>query len=125
MGFAFAYLLDYLDDTIKTPHDVEKFVGMRVIGTVPLLSRGEEKLLHRIALKSPISEMMNTLSMIIQSWMLKMKGQSLLIVSSKPSEGKSTFITNLAVAMCRGGEKVVLIDSDMRKAQSSSFLWCG
>ena len=121
VGFAFAYLLDYLDDTIKTPHDVEKFVGMRVIGTVPLLSRGEEKLLHRIALKSPISEMMNTLSMIIQSWMLKMKGQSLLIVSSKPSEGKSTFITNLAVAMCRGGEKVVLIDSDMRKPSLHRF----
>ena len=121
VGFAFAYLLDYLDDTIKTPHDVEKFVGMRVIGTVPLLSRGEEKLLHRIALKSPISEMMNTLSMIIQSWMLKIKGQSLLIVSSKPSEGKSTFITNLAVAMCRGGEKVVLIDSDMRKPSLHRF----
>lgn len=121
VGFAFAYLLDYLDDTIKTPHDVEKFVGMRVIGTVPLLSRGEEKLLHRIALKSPISEMMNTLSMIIQSWMLKMKGQSLLIVSSKPSEGKSTFITNLAIAMCRGGEKVVLIDSDMRKPSLHRF----
>lgn len=121
IGFAFAYLLDYMDDTIRTPHDVEKFVGMRVIGTVPLLSRGEEKLLHRIALKSPISEMMNTLSMIIQSWMLKMKGQSLLIVSSKPSEGKSTFITNLAVAMCRGGEKVVLIDSDMRKPSLHRF----
>ena len=121
IGFGFAYLLDYMDDTIRTPHDVEKFVGMRVIGTVPLLSRGEEKLLHRIALKSPISEMMNTLSMIIQSWMLKMKGQSLLIVSSKPSEGKSTFITNLAVAMCRGGEKVVLIDSDMRKPSLHRF----
>ena len=121
IGCGFAYLLDYMDDTIRTPHDVEKFVGMRVIGTVPLLSRGEEKLLHRIALKSPISEMMNTLSMIIQSWMLKMKGQSLLIVSSKPSEGKSTFITNLAVAMCRGGEKVVLIDSDMRKPSLHRF----
>jgi capsular exopolysaccharide synthesis family protein len=121
IGFGFAYLLDYMDDTIRTPHDVEKFVGMRVIGTVPLLSRGEEKLLHRIALKSPISEMMNTLSMIIQSWMLKMKGQSLLIVSSKPSEGKSTFITNLSVAMCRGGEKVVLIDSDMRKPSLHRF----
>jgi len=121
IGFGFAYLLDYMDDTIRTPHDVEKFVGMRVIGTVPMLSKGEEKLLHRIALKSPISEMMNTLSMIIQSWMLKMKGQALLIVSSKPGEGKSTFITNLAVALCRGGEKVVLIDSDMRKPSLHRF----
>ena len=75
MALALLTLLDYMDDTIRTPHDVEKFVGMRVIGTVPMLSRGEEKLLHRIALKSPISEMMNTLSMIIQSWMLKMKGR--------------------------------------------------
>jgi capsular exopolysaccharide synthesis family protein len=50
-----------------------------------------------------------------------MKGQSLLIVSSKPSEGKSTFVTNLAVAMCRGGEKVVLIDSDMRKPSLHRF----
>ncbi|MBF0196706.1 MAG: polysaccharide biosynthesis tyrosine autokinase [Planctomycetes bacterium] len=121
LGLGFAYILDYMDDTIRTPHDVEKFVGLRVIGTVPLLSKGEEKLLHRIALKSPISEMMNTLSMIIQSWMLKMKGQALLIVSSKPGEGKSTFITNLAVALCRGGEKVVLIDSDMRKPSLHRF----
>lgn len=121
IGFAFAYLIDFFDNTIRTPHDVEKFVGMRVIGTVPLLRKGEEKLLHRIALKSPISEMMNRLAMIIQSWMLKMKGQSLMIVSSKPSEGKSTFITNLAVAMCRGGEKVVLIDSDMRKPSLHRF----
>lgn len=121
IGLGFAYILEYLDDTIRTAHDVEKFVGLRVIGTVPLLSKGEEKLLHRIALKSPISEMMNTLSMIIQSWMLKMKGQVLLIVSSKPGEGKSTFITNLAVALCRGGEKVVLIDSDLRKPSLHRF----
>ena len=121
LGLGFAYVLDYMDDSIRTPHDVEKFVGLRVIGTVPLLSKGEEKLLHRIALKSPISEMMNTLSMIIQSWMLKMKGQALLIVSSKPGEGKSTFITNLSVALCRGGEKVVLIDSDMRKPSLHRF----
>ena len=121
IGLGFAYILEYLDDTIRTPHDVEKFVGLRVIGTVPLLSKGEEKLLHRIALKSPISEMMNTLSMIIQSWLLKMQGQALLIVSSKPSEGKSTFITNLSVALCRGGEKVVLIDSDLRKPSLHRF----
>ena len=121
IGLGFAYILEYLDDTIRTPHDVEKFVGLRVIGTVPMLSKGEEKLLHRIALKSPISEMMNTLSMIIQSWLLKMQGQALLIVSSKPSEGKSTFITNLSVALCRGGEKVVLIDSDLRKPSLHRF----
>lgn len=121
LGMAFAYILEYMDDTIRTAHDVEKFVGLRVIGTVPMLGKGEEKLLHRIALKSPISEMMNTLSMILQSWMLKMKGQAMLIVSSKPGEGKSTFITNLAVALCRGGEKVVLIDSDLRKPSLHRF----
>ncbi len=121
IGLVFAYVLEYLDDTIRTAHDVEKFIGLRVIGTVPMLGKGEEKLLHRIALKSPISEMMNTLSMILQSWLLKMKGQVLLIVSSKPGEGKSTFITNLAVALCRGGEKVVLIDSDLRKPSLHRF----
>ena len=52
------------------------------------------------------------------------EGQALLIVSSKPGEGKSTFITNLAVALCRGGEKVVLIDSDMRKAKFAQIFWC-
>ncbi|MBF0243723.1 MAG: polysaccharide biosynthesis tyrosine autokinase [Planctomycetes bacterium] len=121
VGLAFAYLLDYMDDTIRTPHDVEKYVGQRVIGTVPLLGKGEEKLLHRVALKSPISEMMNRLAMVLQSWMLRMKGQVLLIASSKPGEGKSTFVTNLAVALCRGGEKVVLIDGDLRKPSLHRF----
>lgn len=121
IGWAFIYLLENMDDTIRTAHDVEKYVGLRVIGTVPMLSKGEEKLLHRIALKSPISEMMNTLSMIIQSWMLRMKGQAILIVSSKPGEGKSTFVSNLSVALCRGGEKVVLIDGDLRKPSLHRF----
>ena len=67
--------------------------------------------------KSPISEIFRTLRTNIQFMSTNKKLQTLLITSTFPSEGKSWVASNLAVTFAQAGNKVILIDADMRKGR--------
>lgn len=67
--------------------------------------------------KSPVSEVFRTLRTNIQFMSTNKKLQTLLITSTFPSEGKSWVASNLAVTFAQAGNKVILIDADMRKGR--------
>lgn len=71
--------------------------------------------------KSPISEMFRTLRTNIQFMSTNKKMKTLLITSTVPGEGKSWVASNLAVTFAQAGNKVVLIDADMRKGRQYSI----
>lgn len=75
----------------------------------------KRKLITALDPKSPISEQYRTIRTNIQFSAVDREIKSIMVTSSGPSEGKSTTVSNLAVAFAQQGKNVLLIDADLRK----------
>lgn len=113
IGMLLVFLIEYMDNTIRTASDVDKYLGFSVIGTVPK-SKNKELIIYN-NLKSPVSEAYRTLRTNIQFSSIDKIIKTMVITSSGPGEGKSTIISNLAISMALTEKKVLLIDADLRK----------
>lgn len=113
-----ALLIEYLDDTVKTPDDVSRVSGLSTLGAIARLRDAGPDNRHLIAwlkTKAPESEAYRTLRTNIQFSSVDKPIRTLLVTSSSPSEGKSTTAANLAVVMAQTGQRVVLVDTDLRR----------
>lgn len=113
-----AYLLEYLDDTIKTPDDVEE------VGKLPTLSgiaeykpeHGQPYQLVTIKQpRSPISEAFRSLRTAVLFTNVDKQIRTLLVTSPGPAEGKSITAANLGVVMAQAGHRVLIVDADLRR----------
>jgi capsular exopolysaccharide synthesis family protein len=118
LSILLAFLYEYLDATFKSVEDVEKRLGMTVLGVLPLLKEAsDDKLLKRHFIdnaKSNYSESIRTIRTGVMLSGLDNPHKIILVTSSVPSEGKSSLSCNLAMAVGHM-EKVLLIDADMRR----------
>ena len=106
LGVGLVLGLDFLDQTLRTPEQVERYLGLEVLAALPTLTDDNNRALR---------ESFQTLRTAL---MLAARGpgcQVLLVTSSVPSEGKTTASFNLAKILAAGGAKVLLIDGDLRK----------
>jgi non-specific protein-tyrosine kinase len=117
LGVGAAFLLEYLDDTLKTPEEVAKVTGLTTVGTIVRISGNSpsERLVTVRHPKSPISEAYRAMRTNLQFSSLDRSVRSLVVTSPNPMEGKSTTIANLGVVMAQAGKSVVLVDSDLRR----------
>ena len=83
--------------------------------------RSKKELIAQKDPKSPVSEVFRTLRTNIQFMSTNKKLRTLLVTSTFPSEGKSWVASNLAVTFAQAGNKVILIDADMRKGRQYSI----
>jgi polysaccharide biosynthesis transport protein len=114
LGVAFAYTVEYLDDTVKIPDDVTRRLKLPLLGLVPAVSGGKVPVLTQ-PVPHDFGEAFRSLrtSLVFTSGT---EGKRLIAVtSSQPLEGKTTTACNLAVALALGGSRVMLIDADMRR----------
>lgn len=112
-----AFLLDYLDDTIKTPEDVQVTTHLATLGAIARIE-GEkvaDKLVTISHPKSPNAEAYRILRTNLLFSAVDNPPRTLLVTSSSPTEGKSTTLANLGVVMAQQGQRVVLVDSDLRR----------
>lgn len=121
-GFGIALLVEYLDDSLRSPEQVSKLLGAPVMGVVAQISgigknaqSRDGSLLAVEQPRSPIVEAFRTLRTNIQFAGVDLPVRSLLITSASPTEGKSTISSNLAVVMAQAGLRVVLVDGDLRR----------
>ncbi|OHB70371.1 MAG: hypothetical protein A2W23_03500 [Planctomycetes bacterium RBG_16_43_13] len=121
IGIGSAYMLEYMNTSIRTEHDVRRYVNLPMMGMILKIKEPEQRLLMNIAPKSPLSEVFNTIGTLIETHAAEKQGKIFMIASSKAEEGKSTITSNIAVAMARGGAKVLLVDCDLRKAVLHKF----
>jgi non-specific protein-tyrosine kinase len=119
-----AYLLEYLDDTIKESDDVVRALELPAIGAIGHIAGGDaaEKLIALWEPRSPVVDAFRVLSMNIRYASVDVPVRTLLLTSPSPGEGKSTVLANLAVVMAQAGLRVILVDSDLRRpAQHTLF----
>jgi polysaccharide biosynthesis transport protein len=124
LGIGLAYGFDYIDDSFKTPEDVESSIGISVIGVIPKpASEGtiDDELLNA---RSGVSEAIRSLRTGLQFATSDGLPKSLLITSSKPSEGKTTSSIALARSLASIGLNVLLIDGDLRNASVHRRIRC-
>jgi len=115
LALGVAFLIEYLDDTIKTPEDVSRTLGLGVLGTIGQLKKGKGELVLVDEPLSPISEAFRSLRTNIRFSSVDRPLRTILVTSPSPTEGKSITVANLAVAMSQAGLKVAAVDGDLRR----------
>ncbi len=108
-----AALVEYRDDTIKSPDDLER-LGLASLGVVGVLAPGKDRVLPAGHLPPPAAEAYRKIRTGIDLWGLQ-PPLRLLVTSAGQGEGKSTTAANLAVAFGQAGKRVILLDADLRR----------
>jgi capsular exopolysaccharide synthesis family protein len=110
------FLIEYIDDTIKTSEDITLTQQLPVIGIIGRIEgKGySEKLITAQKPLSPVVESFRALQINLQSYSEYSPLKVIMFSSAKPKAGKSVTIANLAVAMAYSGMDVVLVDADLR-----------
>lgn len=137
-GVGVAFLLNYLDNTIRTPEDVAAVLQLPSLGVVPSFesvppppgggappSSSRELVPHAAGSELPIVFLHSPKSLAAEAYrtirtgiLLSQAGEpprTILVTSAQSSEGKTTSTVNLAVSLASSGGRVVLIDADLRR----------
>jgi capsular exopolysaccharide synthesis family protein len=107
-------VIDYLDDTIKTPEDITRRLKLRFLGMVPIVP-GERHPLISGPVPHDFGEAYRSIRTAIAGTLTGPGARVIAVASSQPLEGKTTTAVNLAMALAVGGARVLLIDADMRR----------
>ncbi len=113
-----AFLLEYLDDTIKSPDDVAGVVELPILAGIPTSKEGEGPdgaLASLNQPRSPTAESYRSLRTAVTFSAVDVPARALLITSPSPGEGKSTTVANLGVTMAQAGKRVLIVDADLRR----------
>jgi polysaccharide biosynthesis transport protein len=138
LGIGLAFLLEYMDDTVRTAEDVENVLRLPSVGLIPQVgtakpkrlisgngsrnslvtvngNASQEVLLTDLDKRSPVAEAYRHLRTSILLSTAGRPPRSLLITSSVPSEGKTTTAVNTAISLTQTGARVLIVDADMRR----------
>jgi non-specific protein-tyrosine kinase len=111
------FLLELLNDSIRTPEEVQRITNLPILGTTTEFGESgyEDKLITALSPISPIAESYRILRTNVKFAELDAPLQTLMVTSPGPAEGKSITLANLAVVLAQSGERVLIIDTDLRR----------
>jgi polysaccharide biosynthesis transport protein len=124
LGIGIAFLRDALDTRVRTAEEIGARLGLPLLARLPRPSKKLERKNQLVMLADPSSvhaEAFRVLRTNLQFARLERDVRSVMVTSAHELEGKSTTVANLAVALARGGERVVLVDLDLRRATLGRF----
>jgi len=113
LGVGLVFGLDYLDQTLRTPEQVERYLGVEALCAVPKSSEQNARV------------MLESYQSLRTAMLLAARDESsqvLIVGSATPGEGKTTIAYNLGKIMAKGGARVLVIDADLRKPRIHKVL---
>jgi capsular exopolysaccharide synthesis family protein len=137
-GIGLAFLLDYLDNSVKSSDDISRLLGLPTLALIPHHAAGEKRRLSiaakngnggmpstaMISLDERNSVMAEAYRHLRTSLLFSSAGkppQTILITSSQPAEGKTTTAINTAITLAQSDADVVIVDCDLRRPRVHSY----
>jgi len=136
-GIGLAFLMDYLDDSVKTSDDISRHLGLPTLALIPhhgvndrrkllasSVSGGSMPAAALITLEERNSPMAEAYRHLRTSLLFSSAGkppQTILVTSSQPSEGKTTTAINTAITLAQSDADVVIVDCDLRRPRVHSY----
>jgi polysaccharide biosynthesis transport protein len=111
-GLGLAFLFENLDSTLYTAEQIESSTNLHSLGSIPN-ARLQTQLVSTNG-SNPYGDAFRRLRTNLSTLDFGVPLHTLLVTSSEPGEGKSTIATNLATALAKSGQKVIVVDCDMR-----------
>lgn len=135
-GIGLAFLLDFLDDSVRTSDDISRHLGLPTLALIPHSAITDKRKLlgakggagppptsSLITMEERTSPMAEAYRHLRTSLLFSSAGkppQTILVTSSQPSEGKTTTAINTAITLAQGDADVVIIDCDLRRPRLHS-----
>ncbi len=121
MGIALVFFLEYLDNTIKSPEDIEAYLKIPLLGVlshVNVQSKGKsatsELIVHEMP-KSVFAEAVRNIRTSVMFSIIDTSRKLIMVTSATQGEGKTFVASNLAAVIASTGKKTLLVDTDLRK----------
>lgn len=117
LALGLIFLIEYLDDTLKSPGELSQALGLTVLGNVSQIGGKNypDKLVTLKESFSPITEAYRSIRSNIHFMAVDRPLTTLLVTSAAPGEGKSVTVANLGIIMAQAGLKTVIVDADLRR----------
>jgi capsular exopolysaccharide synthesis family protein len=119
-GVGLAFLFEYLDNRVKTPEEIERDLGLPSLGLIPMTAgiAGKANPLISDGAPAPFAEAFRALRTSILFSAADGGPRSIVVTSTGPSEGKTMVAGNVAIALAQTGQRVLLVDADMRRPRA-------
>ncbi|MFB3905234.1 MAG: GumC family protein [Acidobacteriota bacterium] len=132
LGVSLAFVVDYFDNTVKTPDDLEQMLALPSLGIIPRISelvppkrkalsgetdRQDLAVPCYLPVKAPVWEAYRSLRTSILLSHSDKPPRRILVTSAMPGEGKTTTAINTAIVLAQTGARTLLVDLDMRKPE--------
>ncbi|MBI2833505.1 MAG: polysaccharide biosynthesis tyrosine autokinase [Acidobacteria bacterium] len=117
LGIGLAFFFEYLDNRIKAPEEIKTYLGLPFLGFIPVIgARGDVSApLLNNGVPANFAEAFRSVRTNVLFSSAGEGTKSIVVTSTGPGEGKTLMASNLAVAIAQAGQRVLLIDADMRR----------
>lgn len=118
LGVGASYLMEYLDDTVKTPDDIRRSTGLPTLSGISEGKTSGDTHQGLVTLdhpRSPIAESYRSLRTAVLFSNVDQTARTIVVTSAGPQEGKSFTSANLAIVLAQSSHRVLLIDADLRR----------
>ena len=116
------FLLEFLDDTIRDPQEINRRWGVPVLGTIVSYPHDKDTLVTAEQPRLPITEAFRSLRTNLQFTSFSLPIHTILVTSPSPEDGKTTVAANLGSVIAQGGRRALLVDCDMRRPRMHKLL---